>query len=343
MINGQRCLVTGGAGTIGSTIVDQLVAADASEVVVLDNFVRGRRENLADVLGSGRVRIVEGDIRDRRLVTDLMAGIDLVFHQAAIRITQCAEEPRLALEALVDGTYEVVEAAADAGVRKVVAASSASVYGLAEEFPTPERHHPYANDTLYGAAKTFNEGLLRSFHAMRGLDYVALRYFNVYGPRMDIYGLYTEVLIRWMERIETGRPPLILGDGLQTMDFVFTGDIARANLLAASADVTRRRLQYRQRDRDQPHRTRPRPAARDGQRPTAGVRAAQGRERGDPPTGRRLTSRGAPRLEGGSEPGRGPAAVGDVVARAATGGNRTVRRTQRQEIRMRPYGVRGVS
>ena len=238
MIKGQRCLVTGGAGTIGSTIVDQLVAAEASEVIVLDNFVRGRRENLAGVLGSGPVRIVEGDIRDRRLVTDLMAGIDLVFHQAAIRITQCAEEPRLALEVLVDGTYEVVEAAADAGVRKVIAASSASVYGLAEQFPTSERHHPYANDTLYGAAKTFNEGLLCSFRAMRGLDYVALRYFNVYGPRMDIYGLYTEVLIRWMERIEAGQPPLILGDGLQTMDFVFTEDIARANLLAASAEVT---------------------------------------------------------------------------------------------------------
>jgi UDP-glucose 4-epimerase len=238
VIKGQRCLVTGGAGTIGSTIVDKLVEADAGEVVVLDNFVRGRQQNLAGALGSGHVRIVEGDIRDTRLVTEVMSGIDLVFHQAAIRITQCVEEPRLALEVLVDGTYEVVEAAANAGVRKVIAASSASVYGLAELFPTTERHHPYANDTLYGPAKTFNEGLLRSFHAMRGLDYVALRYFNVYGPRMDIYGLYTEVLIRWMERIEAGQPPLILGDGKQTMDFVFTEDIARANLLAASADVT---------------------------------------------------------------------------------------------------------
>jgi len=238
MIKGQRCLVTGGAGTIGSTITDQLVAAGAAEVVVLDNLVRGRRENLSGALASGKVRLVEGDIRDRGLVTGLMAGIDLVFHQAAIRITQCATEPRLALEVLVDGTYEVVEAAADAGVRKVVAASSASVYGLAEEFPTTEKHHPYDNDTIYGAAKTFNEGLLRSFAAMRDLRYVALRYFNVYGPRMDIHGLYTEVLIRWMERIEAGQPPLILGDGLQTMDFVYTEDIARANLLAATDDVT---------------------------------------------------------------------------------------------------------
>jgi UDP-glucose 4-epimerase len=238
VITGQRCLVTGGAGTIGSTIVDQLVAAGAGEIIVLDNLVRGRRENLAEALGSGRVRLEEGDIRDTALVQRLMSGIDLVFHQAAIRITQCASEPRLALEVLVDGTYEIIEAAADAGVRKVVAASSASVYGLADHFPTTERQHPYDNDTLYGAAKTFNEGLLRSFHAMRGLDYVALRYFNVYGPRMDIHGLYTEVLIRWMERIEAGQPPLILGDGLQTMDFVYTEDIARANLLAASSDAT---------------------------------------------------------------------------------------------------------
>ena len=234
----RRFLVTGGAGTIGSTIVDQLVAAGAGEIVVLDNFVRGRPENLTSARESGVVRLVNGDIRDRDLVRSLMPGIDVVFHQAAIRITQCATEPRLALEVLVDGTYEVAEAAADAGVRKIIAASSASVYGLAEDFPTPERHHPYANNTLYGAAKTFNEGLLRCFHAMRGLDYVMLRYFNVYGPRMDIYGLYTEVLIRWMERIEAGKPPLILGDGLQTMDFVFTEDIARANLLAAASDAT---------------------------------------------------------------------------------------------------------
>lgn len=205
-INGARVLVTGGAGMIGSHVVDELVAGGAAEVVVLDNFVRGRRENLARALPSGRVHLVEGDIRDAPLVHDLTRGRDLVFHLAAIRITQCAEEPRLANEVLVDGTFNVVEAAAAAKVRKVILSSSASVYGLADEFPTTERHHPYHNDTFYGAAKAFNEGVLRSFHAMYGLDYVALRYFNVYGPRMDIHGLYTEVLIRWMERIESGRP-----------------------------------------------------------------------------------------------------------------------------------------
>jgi UDP-glucose 4-epimerase len=237
-VRGSRVLVTGGAGTIGSHVVDQLVAAGAEEVVVLDNLVRGRRENLTGALAAGPVRLVEGDIRDLPLVRELVTGKDLVFHLAAIRITQCAEEPRLANEVLVDGTFNVLEAAARAGVGKVVASSSASVYGMAEQFPTGERHHPYNNDTFYGAAKAFNEGMLRSFHSMYGLDYVALRYFNVYGPRMDIHGLYTEVLIRWMERIEAGRPPLIFGDGTQTMDFVHVADIARANLLAAQAEVT---------------------------------------------------------------------------------------------------------
>jgi UDP-glucose 4-epimerase len=237
-IRGQRALVTGGAGTIGSSVVDQLVEAGAAEVVVLDNFVRGRRENLKGALESGVVKIVEGDINDKTLVHDLTVGQDLVFHLAAIRITQCAEEPRLALECLVDGTFTVIEAAAAAGVKKVIASSSASVYGLAESFPTDERHHPYNNDTFYGAAKAFNEGMLRSFKAMYGLDYVALRYFNVYGPRMDVHGLYTEVLIRWMERIVEGKSPLIFGDGAQTMDFVHVHDIARANILAAKAPVT---------------------------------------------------------------------------------------------------------
>ncbi|GAA2106803.1 NAD-dependent epimerase/dehydratase family protein [Microlunatus panaciterrae] len=237
-LDGATVLVTGGAGTIGSTIVDQLLGAGVSEVRVLDNLVRGRRANLAASEADPRLRLVVGDIRDVDLVHDLTTGADLVFHEAAIRITQCAEEPRLALEVLVDGTFNVIEAAAQHSVAKIIAASSASVYGLAEEFPTTERQHPYDNDTFYGAAKTFNEGMLRSFRAMHGLDYVALRYFNVYGPRMDIHGLYTEVLIRWMERIDAGQRPLIFGDGLQTMDFVFTTDIARANLLAATSDVT---------------------------------------------------------------------------------------------------------
>jgi len=234
----SRILVTGGAGLVGSHLVDLLATERAAEIVVLDNFVRGRRANLTSALATGKVTVVEGDIRDRALLADAMDGVGLVFHQAAIRITQCAEEPRHALEVLVDGTFNVLEAAVEAGAKKIVAASSVSVYGMADEFPTSERHHPYNDRTFYGAAKAFNEGMLRSFREMYGLDYVALRYFNVYGPRMDVHGAYTEVLVRWMERIESGKPPMIHGDGEQSMDFVFVEDVARANVLTAKADIT---------------------------------------------------------------------------------------------------------
>lgn len=234
----DRVLVTGGAGLVGSHIADALVRAGASEIVVLDDFSRGRRENLREATASGRLRIIEGDVRDGGDVARAMEGVGIVFHQAAIRITQCAEDPRLAKDVLVDGTFNVLEAATRAGVRKVIAASSASVYGLAETFPTDEQHDPYANRTIYGAAKLFNEGLLRSFNEMYGLHYVALRYFNVYGPRMDVFGAYTEVLIRWVEAIAAGRPPRIFGDGADTMDFIHVEDIARANLLAASSPAT---------------------------------------------------------------------------------------------------------
>lgn len=234
----KRVLITGGAGLVGSHIADLLVKEGVSEIIVLDNFTRGCLANLAWAQANGPVVLVKGDIRDQKLLADVMQGVEYVFHQAAIRITQCAEEPRLALEVLADGTFNVLEAAVNAKVKKVVAASSASVYGMAEDFPTTETHHPYNNRTIYGAAKVFNEGLLRSFYDMYGLDYVALRYFNVYGSRMDIYGVYTEVLIRWMDRIIAGQPPLIFGDGQQTMDFVYIEDIARANILAAKADAT---------------------------------------------------------------------------------------------------------
>jgi UDP-glucose 4-epimerase len=233
-------MITGGAGFVGSQIADLLVKDHVGDIIIFDNFIRGRLENLAWARSNsnGRLTIVDGDVRDRNLLEERMKGVDVLFHQAAIRITQCAEEPRLALEVLADGTFNVLDAARKAGVQRVIAASSASVYGAAEEFPTRESHHPYNNRTIYGAAKVFNEGLLRSFFAMYGLNYVALRYFNAYGPRMDMHGAYTEVFIRWMERIAAGQPPLIFGDGKQTMDFVYVEDIARANILAARSTLT---------------------------------------------------------------------------------------------------------
>lgn len=237
-LKGKRVLVTGGAGFIGSHIVDLLCDEGCIEIVALDNMIRGRPENLRRALGRGPVRLVHGDIRDAKLMGALVKTADIVFHQAALRITHCASEPRLAKEVMVDATFDLLELCVNHAVEKVIAASSASVYGMAEEFPTTERQNPYDNRTLYGAAKAFNEGLFRTFNDVYGLDYVAFRYFNVYGPRMDIHGRYTEVLIRWMERLESGLQPVIFGDGLQTMDFVHVRDVARANILAARSRVT---------------------------------------------------------------------------------------------------------
>ena len=236
-LSGKRIMITGGAGLIGSHLADRLAGRGVREILVYDDLSRGRASNLEAARSAGVVTLVEGDIRDRAALRRAMAGIDVLFHLAAIRLTQCAEFPRLALDVMVDGTFNVVECAVDASVAKTVYASSASIYGMAERFPTDESHHPYDNNTLYGSAKLFGEGLLRSTRERSGLDYVALRPFNVYGPRMDTEGAYTEVLIRWMERIARGQAPIIFGDGSQSMDFVYVDDVARAFVLAAESDV----------------------------------------------------------------------------------------------------------
>jgi len=235
---GSRILITGGAGFIGSHIADQLLAGEGvASVVLLDNMLRGTMRNIEPALGSGRASLVEGDIRDRALLDKLVAGADYVFHMAALRITRCAENPREALEVMFDGAFNVAEACVKHKVKKLVAASSASVLGTADSFPTKEDHHPYNNRTLYGAAKLANELIYRSFNDMNGLNYTAMRYFNVYGPRMDLEGKYTEVLIRWYGLIKKGQEPVIFGEGDQTMDFVYVEDIARANILAMKANV----------------------------------------------------------------------------------------------------------
>jgi UDP-glucose 4-epimerase len=234
-----RILITGGAGFVGSHIADQLIANEGvRDVVLLDNLLRGSRRNVESALGSGRARLVEGDIRDRALLDQVLAGVDYVFHMAALRITRCAENPREALEVMYDGTFNVVEGCVKHGVKKLVAASSASVYGTADLFPTREDHHPYNNRTLYGGAKLANELMYRAFNDMYGLPYVAMRYFNVYGPRMDTEGKYTEVLIRWYGLIKKEQQPLIFGEGGQTMDFVDVTDVARANVLAMKAPAS---------------------------------------------------------------------------------------------------------
>ncbi|HSI02441.1 MAG TPA: NAD-dependent epimerase/dehydratase family protein [Reyranella sp.] len=236
-LDGKTILITGGAGMIGSATVDLLLRDHPrTRIVILDNLSRGTTANIESALKHPRVRFVLGDISDAATVASACRNVDAVIHLAAQRITACAADPRRAMEVMCDGSFNVVDAARQAGVRKIVAASSASIYGLADVFPTPEDHHPYNNQTWYGASKVMLEGLLRSYHAMYGLPYVALRYFNVYGPRMDTHGKYTEVLVRWIDRIAQGQPPLILGDGHQTMDFVYIDDVAKANVLALQSD-----------------------------------------------------------------------------------------------------------
>lgn len=244
-IAGKSFLVTGGAGFIGSHIVDLLLREGASRIVILDNMTRGLTRNLEEAYAktkdqAGRLTLIHGDIRLPYEVEQAVKGCDGVFHQAALRITQCATDNRAAVDCLVTGTFNVLEAAAAAGVKKVCSASSASVYGLADIFPTKEDHHPYNNRTLYGACKIAGEQMLRSFYEMKGLDYMTLRPFNVYGPRMDAFGKYTEVLIRWMERINAGQPPIVFGDGAQTMDFVYAPEVARAYVLAMKSDLSDR-------------------------------------------------------------------------------------------------------
>lgn len=234
---GARCCITGGAGFVGSAIADQLVVAGAAEVRIIDNFVRGSWSNLAWAMEQPGVSVLEGDIRDRDLVDQLIEGTDYVFHQAALRITRCAEAPREAVEVLIDGTMNVLETSLKYGVKRVVAASSASVYGEPWYLPIDE-NHPFNNRTMYGAGKIAMEHMLRAMYTTSGLNYVALRYFNIYGPRMDVTGVYTEVLVRWLDAIDAGTAPLIFGDGKQSMDFVYVDDVARANLLAAQSEVT---------------------------------------------------------------------------------------------------------
>ncbi len=236
-IEGSRVFITGAAGFVGSHIADQLLLRGAAKVIGVDNFIRGTSHNIEKAKATGRFELVTGDIRDRELVSKLTAGCDYVFHQAALRITACAQDPRAGHEVMMDGTFNVLEACIQHKIKKLIAASSASVYGEPDSLPIEETA-PYNNRTLYGAAKVALEHYCRAFNEMYGLPYVALRYFNLYGPRMDVTGVYTEVMVRWMDRIDEGKPPVIFGKGDQAMDFIYIEDCARANLLALEKDAS---------------------------------------------------------------------------------------------------------
>ena len=231
-------LVTGGAGFIGSYVIEELIPLQPKRIIVIDNLIRGSRANMKSFINNPLIEFHEGDIRDLVLLEKCIAGADYVFHMAALRINACAANPREGFDVMLKSTFEVADLCAKHQVKKVIYSSSASVYGLAQHFPTPETDNPYNNQTFYGAAKMWGEQLFRSYKFMSGLDYVALRYFNAYGPRMDTDGKYTEVMIKWLDCIRDGKNPLIYGDGSTTMDFVYVKDIARANISALQADVT---------------------------------------------------------------------------------------------------------
>jgi UDP-glucose 4-epimerase len=233
----SRIAVIGGAGFIGSHIADQLLTEDVAEVVVLDNFVRGTRSNLAGAVEDPRVTLIEGSIVDSALVRDVVQGSDYAFLCAALWLYECVHEPRQAIDVNIGGTFNVIEACHEAGVRKVVYSSSASVYGNAVESPMTE-DHPLNNRTMYGATKIAGEQMFRAVHEQHGLDYVGLRYMNVYGPRMDYKGAYVSVIMSMLDRLDAGERPQVHGDGSAAYDFVHVDDVARANVLALKSSAT---------------------------------------------------------------------------------------------------------
>ena len=235
-LSGAHVVVTGGAGNVGSHIVDAAIAAGAREVVALDALVRGVPENLAGSLATGKASLREIDIRDREAVAASIAGADVVFHQAALRWTRCQEAPRECQEVMVDGTFNVLEAAAAAKAQRVVLASSAVVYGEPEALPMHE-DQPLNGTTFYGSMKVANEQLARAFAHLRDLPTTTLRYFNVYGPRMDVRSRFVEVMVRWLNLIDEGKPLTLFGDGSSSVDFVYVDDVARANLLACASEA----------------------------------------------------------------------------------------------------------
>ncbi len=235
-LTGAKILVTGGAGLVGSHIVDELVNEKA-RVVVYDSFVRGKVEHLDFARTQSDIEIIKADLRDSERMREALKGVDYVFHQAAAWLRLCQDDPRLSLDVNIIGTFNLLEACVEAGVKKVIAASSSSVYGEGTYLPTDEAH-PFNNDLFYGAAKVTNEQHYRAFHKKYGLDFVAFRYLNVYGPRQPYESAYMDVIMHFLNRIDADEPPIVRGDGSATVDLVFAADVARANVMALKSHVT---------------------------------------------------------------------------------------------------------
>lgn len=237
IIQDKRLMVIGGAGFVGSHIVDQLLAQHPREIIIYDNFTRGTRANIESAARDPRVRVVNASITDNLTLRREMEGVDGVFHLAALWLGECVDNPRAALDVNIVGTFNVIEAARDLNVQRVVYSSSASVYGDAVSVPMTEEH-PFNNRTMYGATKIAGEQMFRAIYEQTKLPYVGYRYMNIYGPRMDYKGTYVSVIMRVLDRIADGQPPIIFGDGSQSYDFIYVDDVARANILGMQADVS---------------------------------------------------------------------------------------------------------
>jgi UDP-glucose 4-epimerase len=240
-LTGSKLVLIGGAGLIGSHTADRLLKEDVREVVIYDNFARGRAENLAEALKDPRVRIFDigGDILHTDILGAALDGADGVFHFAALWLLQCHEFPESAFEVNVRGTFNVMQACVQKNVKRLVYSSSASVYGDAVSEPMTE-DHPFNNQNFYGATKICGEAMLRAYHHRYGLDYVGLRYMNVYGPRQDYRGAYIAVIMKMLDAIDRGDAPTILGDGSEAFDFVAVEDCALANVRAMQGETTDR-------------------------------------------------------------------------------------------------------
>jgi UDP-glucose 4-epimerase len=240
-LKGSKLVLVGGAGLIGSHTVDQLLKEDIKQIIIYDNFVRGRLENLHGAVKDPRVKIFDrgGDIMQTDILEAAFEGADGVFHLAAHWLLQCHEFPRSAFDVNVRGTFNVLEACVNKGVKRVVYSSSSSVYGDAVKEPMNE-DHPFNNKNFYGATKIAGEAMIRAFHHRYGLNYVGLRYMNVYGPRQDYHGAYIAVIMKMLDAIDKGDSPIIFGDGSEAFDFVAVEDCGVANVCAMKSAITDR-------------------------------------------------------------------------------------------------------